>query len=55
MEFVSGDDNEADILTKVLSVKRYWKLARKILDHVLVSGRGLRGVIELDADDIELG
>jgi hypothetical protein len=48
MEFVSGEENEADILTKVLGADRYRVLARKILGHPLVSGKGLSGVIELE-------
>ena len=53
MEFVSGEENEADILTKVLGRKRYLKLARKILGHCLLLGRGVRGIIELSESNAE--
>ena len=53
MEFVSGEENEADILTKVLGTKRYLKLARKILGHYLLLGRGVRGIIELSESNVQ--
>jgi hypothetical protein len=46
MEFVSGEENEADILTKVLCAKRIRELSQKILGHRLVLGQGYAGVIE---------
>ena len=52
MEFVSGEENEADILTKILGAKRYLTLARKILGHWLVLGKGIRGIIELPESNV---
>jgi len=52
MEWVMGDDNDVDMLTKVMSVRGNTTCARKLLGHCLVQGRNLRGVIECDTVEI---
>ena len=47
-EFVNGENNEADLLTKIMGASRTRKLTRKLLGHILVLGCGYRGVIELE-------
>ncbi len=51
LEFVAGDDNDSDINTKVLGIKKTRDLTRNILGHHLVLGQAIRGVIELDDND----
>ena len=46
VEYVPTEDNVADILTKPLAVKLFVKLARRILGHELVQGKGIKGVFE---------
>ena len=46
MEFVSGEENDADLLTKIHYAKRIRKLTQLILGHRLVLGQGYAGVIE---------
>jgi hypothetical protein len=52
LEFVSGEDNDADLNTKVHGIRKTRELSRSILGHCLVLGQGIRGIIELDSDDI---
>ena len=47
IEFVSGEENEADILTKVLCAKRIRELSQKILGHRLVLGQGCNVIEEV--------
>ena len=46
MEFVSGEENESDLLTKILYPARIRKLTQLILGHRLVRGLGFAGIIE---------
>ena len=46
MEFVSGEENDSDLLTKIHYAKRNRKLSQRILGHLLVLGQGYAGVIE---------
>ena len=48
----NGDDNESDMMTKVMSVRGNTTCARKMLGHCLVQGKSLRGVIECDTVEI---
>jgi hypothetical protein len=46
MEFVTGEENESDLLTKILYAERIRKLSQRILGHRLVLGLGYAGIIE---------
>ena len=46
MEFVNGEENDSDLLTKIQYAKRNRKLSQRILGHLLVLGQGYAGVIE---------
>ena len=52
LKVVTGKDNDSDINTKVLGIKKTRDLTRNILGHHLVLRQGIRGIIELDDNDV---
>ena len=47
MEFVSGEENESDLLTKILYPARIRKLTQLILGHRLVRGLGYKTFLRM--------
>ena len=52
LEFVEGEENDIDLGTKIQGIRKTRQLSRNILGHNLVLGQGIRGIIELDEDEV---
>ncbi len=52
MEFVKGPENDIDLNTKNHGIQKTRELTRSMLGHNLVLGQGIKGIIELDEDEV---
>jgi hypothetical protein len=48
LEYVPTKENYADVLTKAFNQREFKQLAARILGHLMVQGKGIQGVFEVD-------